>query len=332
MTSLRVEIDFDSLTGLVSDAIAYIDGNERVVAWSERCTNVTGIASAQCLGKRLEELFLKVDPALEVAIVPCALKFLTRDESRRSISATILSVGEGWLLSFGREQHFLQIDHLRGEIIAAVSHELKTPITTIKAFATTLRANSVVTETTRDEYLATIEREADRLGREVDDLLIAGRVDAEHLPQQRRQLPLDQVIEMALDRLDYSARDRLRYHARKLEVSVDPELFGSALAHVIENALKFSADSTPVAIEATQEQQTTLIRVIDWGIGISEEHLPYVFDRFYRGDSRLTAVAGGSGLGLYVARSILRAHGGTIDITSAQGSGTTVTLAIPVRA
>ncbi|MDP9110339.1 MAG: HAMP domain-containing histidine kinase [Candidatus Eremiobacteraeota bacterium] len=332
MTFLRVDLDFDALAALVQDAIAYIDSEARIVAWTDRCANVTGISSTQCLGKRLDELFLKVDPSLEFAVLPQTLKLWTRDESRRSLSVTVLSISDGWLLSFGREQQFSQIDHLRSEIVAAVSHELKTPIATIKAFATTLRANPVFPDHARDEYLKTIEREADRLTFAVDDLLIAGRVDVEHLPERRENLSLDRIVELALERLDYSARHRLQYRAGSATVCVDPNLFGSALAHVIENALKFSADSASVEIEATQIAGATVIRVIDNGIGIADEHMPYIFDRFYRGDSRLTAANGGSGLGLYIARSVVRAHGGTIDIASAQGAGTTVTLCVPVRA
>lgn len=332
MTFLRIDLAFDALAQVVEDAIAYIDAEERIVAWSDRAANVTGIGSLQSLGKRLEELFLKVDPRIEFAVVPQRVKLWTRDEKRRSLHATVLSVGEGWLLSFGRQQRFSQIDHLRGEIVASVSHELKTPIATIKAFATTLRANPVLPEGTREDYLRTIEHEADRLSYAVDDLLVAGRVDVEHLPERRENLPVERVVELALERLDYGARRRLEYRAGDAMVCVDPSLFASAVAHVIENALKFSADSAPVAIEASQAHDATVIRIIDRGIGISEEHMPYIFDRFYRGDARLTAVAGGSGLGLYIARSVVRAHGGTIDVKSADGSGTTVTLTVPVRA
>lgn len=332
MTFLRLDLDFNSLAQLVHDGIAFLDSEGRVAAWSERAASVTGIRAGDCVGRRLDELFFDVDPALQFAVVPQSMKLWVRDDRRRSLSATVLSIGDGWLLSFGHEQHFSQIDHLRSEIVASVSHELKTPIATIKAFATTLRTNPVVTEPAREDYLRTIEREADRLSYAVDDLLVAGRVDVEHLPERRQSTPLDRIVELALARLDSNARNRLEYRSDRTSVFVDPNLFGSALAHVIENAMKFSPDSEAVAIEATQQQDSTVIRVIDRGIGIPDEQMPYIFERFYRGDSRLTASTGGSGLGLYIARSVVHAHGGSIEVRSSLGAGTAVTMRLPVRA
>ena len=331
MTHLRVDVDFDALARLVSDGIAFIGNDERIVAWSDSAASITGVGTKQAVGRTLNELFANVQPAFEFAVVPQRVQLWTRDEMRRSLHATILSIDDGWLLSFGRAQHFAQIDQLKSEIVASVSHELKTPIATIKAYATTLRANSEAVALERDEYLLTIDREADRLTHAVDDLLAAGRVDVEHLPEHRERHAVDDVLDAALERLDYSARVRLVRETEGTTVYADRALLGTALAHVIENALKFSADASPVVIEAAGGDERTVIRVVDSGIGIAEEHMPYIFDRFYRADARLTATAGGSGLGLYVARSIVRGHGGTVAVESRPGAGCTVTIAIPVR-
>ncbi|MDQ2866365.1 MAG: HAMP domain-containing histidine kinase [Candidatus Eremiobacteraeota bacterium] len=330
MTKPRIELEFDCLANFVHDALAYIDDDGCVEAWSAHCESVTGIASQECLGRQLDEVFLKVEPPLERSAQRAAVKLWARDETRRSLNAAALSLGGGWLLSFGPEQQFSQIDLLRSEIVAAVSHELKTPIATIKAFATTLRTHPV-SEAVREDYLQTIEHEADRLTSGVDDLLAAGRVDTEHLPQRREHTPLERIIELALQRLDRSVCPRLIYRGGRTTVFVDANLFSAAVSHVLQNALKFSNDTSLVEVEAEQDSSATVIRVIDRGIGIPEEHMPYIFDRFYRGDSRLTASAGGSGLGLYIARSVVRAHGGSIDVTSAHGSGTTVTMRMPAR-
>lgn len=332
MTFLRVDVDFDALAKLVCDGIVYVGADERVIAWSDSAASVTGIGALQAIEKTFTALFSKVEPSLEFAVVPQRLKLWTLDENRRCLHATALSVDDGWLLSFGHAQRFAQIDQLRAEIVAAVSHELKTPIATIKAFATTLRSNPDATSKHQDEYLKTIEQEADRLTRAVEDLLIAGRVDVEHLPERRERCALDQVLDGAMERLDYSTRARLTRKTNNATVFADPDLLGTALAHVIENALKFSADASEVVVEANADDKLTVVRVIDNGIGIAEEHLPYVFERFYRADARLTATTGGSGLGLYVARSVVRAHGGSISIDSKPGAGCTVTITVPVRA
>lgn len=331
MSFLRVDVGFDALAQLISDGIVYVGADERVVAWSDAAASITGIGAIQAIGKTLGELFVTVEPALEFAVVPQRIRVWTRDEMRRGMHAVVLSVDDGWLLSFGRQQRFAQIDELRSEIVAAVSHELKTPIATIKAYATTMRANPDAVADRRDDYLRTIEHEADRLGHAVDDLLSAGRVDVEHLPERRVRCDVNSIIDAALDRLEYSDRPRLVRKVDGVSMVADPMQLGTALAHVIENALKFSPDRSEVVVEATGDERGTTVRIIDYGIGIAEEHMPYVFDRFYRVDSRLTATAGGSGLGLYVARSIVKAHGGTISIESTPGAGSTVTLNIPVR-
>lgn len=332
MTFLRVDVDFDALAKLVCDGIVYVGSDECVIAWSESAASVTGIGSIQAAGKKLSDLFYGIEPALEFAVVPQRFRLWTLDENRRCLHATALSIGDGWLLSFGHAQRFAQIDQLKAEIVASVSHELKTPIATIKAFATTLRANPDGLHQDRDDYLKTIEQEADRLTRAVEDLLIAGRVEVEHLPERRQRCDLNAVLDNAMDRLDHSVRGRLRRKTQGVAVFADPDLFGTALAHVIENALKFSSHPTPVVIEASADEKSTVVRVIDNGIGIAEEHMPYVFERFYRGDARLTATTGGSGLGLYVARSVVHAHGGSISIDSKPGAGCTVTISVPVRA
>jgi signal transduction histidine kinase len=101
---------------------------------------------------------------------------------------------------------------------------------------------------------------------------------------------------------------------------------------VIENALKFSSDSSAVEIRAENAAADAVLRICDHGIGIAEEHLPYIFERFYRVERNLTAATGGSGLGLYVARAIARAHGGSLEVASTVHEGSVFTLTLPVRA
>jgi len=255
----------------------------------------------------------------------------TKDENRRALHATVLTIEEGWLLSFGRETRYAAIEQLKSEIVTAVSHELKTPIATIKAFATTLRSNPAESTQNLEEYLATIEEQADRLSHAVDDLLLVGRVSAEYLVTQRDKISLGGLLARVAERLGPTASKRIACDDPTVELSGDAELLEAALGHVIENALKFSADATPVKVGGSIEGDTAVVRVTDSGVGIAEEHLPYIFERFYRVDRNLSATTGGSGLGLYVAKSISRAHGGSIDVTSTVHGGSTFTLRIPVR-
>ncbi len=177
-TRVRVDVDFDSLARLTSDGIARISGDGLIVGWSASAASISGIPRAEAMGKSLNEIFARIEPSLGFALAPEDLTIQCRDENRRILHATVLTIDEGWLLSFGHETRFAAIEQLKSEIVTAVSHELKTPIATIKAFATTLRTNPEESSKNLAEYLATIEEQADRLSHAVDDLLLVGRVGA----------------------------------------------------------------------------------------------------------------------------------------------------------
>lgn len=331
-THVRLEADFEALARFTSDGIAYITADGTVRAWSVLAADITEISSDDATGLCLEELFSRIEPPLGFALAPEAICLWTKDERRRAIHAMALSIDDGWLVSFGRQRTFAAIEQLKGEIVAAVSHELKTPIASIKAFATTMRQNPEGTASSALEFLATIEEQADRLAHAVDDLLLVARVDAEHLLRKRISVTVDSVLDTATERFGPSIASRIKRETAAVTVACDPELLGDALCHVLDNALKFSPDTSTVTVRATSDALATTITVSDNGIGIGEDHLPYIFERFYRVERNLTAPTGGSGLGLYVVRAIAQAHGGSVSVESLPHQGTTVTLVIPVRA
>lgn len=330
-THVRIDVDFDALARMTSDGIARLSAEGLVTAWSPGATAITGITRAEALGKSLDELFARLEPPLGFALVPEDITIGRKDENRSTIHATVLTIDDGWLLSFGRETRFAAIEQLKSEIVTAVSHELKTPIATIKAFATTLRDNPQEAAKNLAEYLATIEEQADRLARAVDDLLLVGRVGAEFLLTRRETTTLDTLLDRIAERMGPSASARLVRESTGVEITGDPDLLADAIEHLIENGLKFSPDVTEVTVKAVTDGGVSIVQICDRGIGIAEEHLPYIFERFYRVERNLTAATGGSGLGLFVAGAIARAHGGSLDVTSTVHVGSTFTLRIPVR-
>jgi signal transduction histidine kinase len=327
---LRVDVDFDALADCISDGIAFVGVEGVISAWSNGAAAITGIARVDAVGKSLGDLFARIEPPLGLAVVPEPIEFLRNDERRRVLHATMLSMDEGWLLSFGREVRFAAIEQLKDEIVAAVSHELKTPIATIKAYATTMRANpDALAADDRHEFLSTIEEQADRLARAVEDLLLVGRVNAKHLLAKRASITLDHLVDATAQRLGPTAAQRLERVSTAVTLNGDPDLLGNALLHLIDNALKFSPDSASVVIEGRDEGERVAVAVRDRGIGIGEEHLPYIFERFYRVERNLAAAAGGSGLGLTIAREIVQAHGGTLAVESTRHGGSTFTIVLP---
>jgi two-component system, OmpR family, phosphate regulon sensor histidine kinase PhoR len=331
MTHVRVDLDFDAFARFVSDGLAHVGTEGLIAAWSPAAAAITGIEGPDAIGRALDELFARVEPGLGFAVVPEPLELWTNDEHRRLIRAMTISVDDGWLISFGPEQRFAAIDQLKNEIVAAVSHELKTPIATIKAYATTMRMNPAALQESAADYLETIEGQADRLARAVEDILRVGRVDPAHLLESRRVVELDAVLADVESRLGPTAASRIERRNTGVALDCDPELAAEALARVIENALKFSADTAPVTVDARGGGGAVSIEVSDRGVGIGAEHLPYIFERFYRAEGNLTSTTGGTGLGLSIVRDIVHAHGGTIAVNSEPHRGTTFTIVLPTR-
>jgi two-component system, OmpR family, sensor histidine kinase BaeS len=117
-----------------------------------------------------------------------------------------------------------------------------------------------------------------------------------------------------------------------VELSGDPDRLRDIFRNLLENAIKYSPHGGGLEVTVRQSAERTQIDVRDRGIGIAQEHLPYIFDRFYRAEDERTSAVGGSGLGLYIVQALVRAHGGTVDVRSDPGLGTTFTVNLPVRA
>ena len=217
-------------------------------------------------------------------------------------------------------------------MVSTVSHELKTPLSAIKAYTATLRHNPALYESQRQEFLAVVEQQADRLSRLVEDMLLVTRVDTAQLLRRRTLVPLDRVLDEALAEVHFDpAIHSIERQTAGVQISGDPERLRDVLRNLLENALKYSPEGGAIEVSGAQNGEATCVVVRDRGIGITEEDLPYIFDRFYRAESAASASVGGSGLGLYIVHALVRAHGGTIDVRSAPGEGTSFIVRLPVR-
>ena len=242
------------------------------------------------------------------------------------------SVAEGWVIVFSETRRVDEIEQLKNELVSTVSHELKTPLSAIKAYTATLRHNPTLYDKRRDEFLGVVEQQADRLARIVDDMLLVTRVETDQLLRRRVRMPLDALVEDAAKEIGADpVLHPIERHVEGVEISGDPDRLRDVLRNLIENAVKYSPQGGPVIVSAQETDGYTHVEIADRGIGIAEEHLPYVYDRFYRVESDATSPTGGSGLGLYIVNALVRAHGGTIDVRSTPGEGTTFTLRLPLR-
>ena len=228
-----------------------------------------------------------------------------------------------------------QLENTRRDFVANVSHELKTPITSIKGFVETLLAGALKEPENAENFLRIIAKQTDRLNEIIDDLLTLSRIEQD---AERRQIFLNGqkiqgVLQSAIQVCEAKAAAKeiaLRLSCPDdLRAQINPPLLEQALVNLVDNAVKFSEPGSVVQVEAQREGPQVIIRVRDQGPGIPPEHLPRIFERFYRVDAGRSRKIGGSGLGLAIVKHIALAHGGRVTVASSPGQETIFSLQVP---
>ena len=312
---------------MVSEGALLLDGEMRVTAVNAQAQRLLGYAAESLNGQPLDVLLhaantgdpLEAEATLVLRdTLGCALPVRSRFASGVFVFAPATRVDE--------------IEQLKNELVATVSHELKTPLAAIKAYTATLREHPNLYEAHREEFLGVVEDQADRLARVVDDMLLITRVESGHLLRRRSRVRAMAVIDQALLGISYNPSVHpIVCDVGDAELSGDPERLRDVLRNLIENAIKYSPTGGQIVVQAAQDEHATRVTVSDRGIGIAPDDVPFVFDRFFRVENDESVAVGGSGLGLYIVSAIVRAHGGSIDVQSAPGVGSTFTLHLPLR-
>jgi two-component system, OmpR family, sensor kinase len=216
--------------------------------------------------------------------------------------------------------------------VSDASHELRTPVATIRGYAELYRSGGLRDPDALDDAMRRTEQEAVRMGGLVDDLLHLARLD-EGRPMEREAVDLAQVVEDAARDAGAVAPDRT-VTARTtgpLPVTGDELRLRQVVANVVGNALVHTPPGTPVELTASEDGGDALVEVTDHGPGMSDQVAARAFERFYRADPARSRHRGGSGLGLAIVHATVAGHGGTTDLSSAPGEGTTVRIRLPLR-
>ena len=222
-----------------------------------------------------------------------------------------------------------EADRMRTALLAAVSHDLRTPLASAKAAVTSLRSDEVQwSDEDRDELLATADESLDRLAHLVDNLLDMSRLQAGALSVFPRPAGLDEIVARALDDLgDPAAKVTVDIPDSLPEVRVDPAILERVVVNLTQNALRYSPAGTPPLLAASALGDRVELRVVDRGPGIPRSHRDRMFVPFQRlGDTDNTT---GVGLGLALSRGLTEAMGGTLDPEETPGGGLTMTLSLP---
>jgi two-component system, OmpR family, phosphate regulon sensor histidine kinase PhoR len=225
-----------------------------------------------------------------------------------------------------------KLENMRSQFVANVSHELKTPLTSIKGFAETLKY--VEDNETREKFLNIINDEAERLSRLISDILSLSKIENTNVMRSEPINVNDSINQVVL--LVKNAADEKKITIRTEELS-NPVIYGDEdqfiqmLINLVDNAVKYSGEGSEVVISTRIEDNSCVLTVSDNGIGIAKEHLGRLFERFYRVDKARSREQGGTGLGLAIVKHIVLSFKGTIDVDSEVGRGSKFTVKIPLK-
>jgi signal transduction histidine kinase len=323
---------------------------------------MSGVSAAQAVGRHHDEVIVLRNKRAGMTLSEAAAggwPLVTRSSAGLIASGPLytegdlqradgsrLSVGITYAPLFDREgrlvnliasvrdiTRFREADDLKNTFISIISHELKTPVALIKGYAGTLRREDARWEPdTVRESAAIIEEEADRLTQLIDNLLDASRLQAGGLKLSRSSVALDALAKRQVELFQtQTTRHRLTvdFPSPFPSVPADAARIEQVLNNLISNAIKYSPEGGSIRVSGRATPDGAEITVSDQGIGIPVEEQSRIFERFYRVDDALSRRAQGSGLGLFIAKAIVEAHGGRIGVNSAPGRGAAISFWLP---
>lgn len=338
-----------TILGAMQDGLLVVDARSRIML----------------MNRPFEKLFELRDPGVGVPLIE-AVRHATLDElivetlrtgevmrselsvadsrthSERHIEVSAVPIKKaddemsGAVVLFHDITELKQLDQIRREFVANVSHELRTPLSILRGYIEVLLDEL---ETPREELariLSIMERHSKRLQRLVDDLLSLAQLESSRATLELSDVRIDELF----NNLIRDWKEKLAAKNLKVIVDLTPEAFtlhadGTRLEEVLynllDNAVKFSPENGQIHLRATHRGSDMVLSVADSGLGIGKEHLPRIFERFYRADKARSRELGGTGLGLAIVKHIAQLHGGRVEAESELGRGTTIRVVLPLR-
>jgi len=326
------------LSSMIEGVIA-IDAEQRVIALNQAAAGLLGVSRDLAEKPHVHEVV--EDPQLRWFINRTQFIFEPMEEEVALNNSTRLlqahgtplkdesGLAMGTLLVFHDVTQFKRLERTRRDFVANVSHELKTPITSIKGFVESLLAGAIHEPDNALNFLRIIARQTDRLNEIINDLLSLSRIeqDAERgqvfLSAERIKGVLQEALKVCEPKAAARNIQMTLSCPDDLRARINAPLLEQAVLNLVDNAIKYSAENSLVQVEAERAGAEVLIRVRDQGRGIDQKHLPRLFERFYRVDPGRSRTLGGTGLGLAIVKHIAQAHGGKATVKSTPGKGST---------
>jgi PAS domain S-box-containing protein len=330
----------------VDDGVFLVDERGVIRHWNPAAHAITGLSEEAVLDRRAEEALPGWDTVgslIPIAALPGpgsrSAKTVPLELGGRELWLSISGVkfADGVVYAFRNLTEERALDELKGEFVATVSHEIRTPLAAIYGSAQTLRRKDLALDDERRESLLdVITHESERLTRIAGDILLANTLDSDRLRLERVPVDLDVLTRDVVDemRTCFAQRDDISIHfsSRALDAPVagDSDKLRQILMNLIENAVKYSPDGGRIEVELEASDNRVRVVVRDEGIGIPPGEEQRIFAKFYRVDPQLSRGVGGTGLGLYISRELVRRMQGRVSVAPHEGRGATFLVDLPL--
>ncbi|MHB8642474.1 MAG: GAF domain-containing protein [Gaiellaceae bacterium] len=325
----------------VGDGVLLVDEDGVVRIWNTAAAVITGIAAADVVGRRAEEAITAWPTILShvplasgpgrprAETIPVEL-----EGAERWLSISGVAFEGGTVYAFRDLTEERRVERLKSEFVSTISHELRTPLAAIYGAALTLRREEPSLEAQREGLLDVIAGESERLARIVNDILWASRLESGTLHVAVESCDARNLASLVVDatRAHLPANIELEYDADTdaPPVAADPDKLRQVLTNLVDNAIKYSPDGGTVRVDVKRLGSSVLFSIRDEGLGIPLSEQSRIFEKFYRLDPELTRGVGGTGLGLYISRELVRHMDGRLTVTSSAGKGSTFLVELPI--
>jgi two-component system phosphate regulon sensor histidine kinase PhoR len=346
LTITRQRNEVKAILSSLIEGVLAVDSRGRIVNVNKAAADLLNIDPLHAQGRNVEEVVRNV-----------GLQQFVREtlESDRPTEGDVSFPGEGGrffrvhgasladpqaeragaVIALSDMTRIHRLENLRRDFVANVSHELKTPVTSIQGFVEALREGDLKDSEQTQRYLGIIAKHAERLNSIIDDLLSLSRLEegAERRAILFEKTRLRPVLEAAIDLASVRAEQkRVRVQLScpdDVEAKINAPLLEQAVINLVDNAVKYSDEGSQVDIEVRQQDRDIAVDIKDYGCGIPQEHLTRIFERFYVVDKSRSRKLGGTGLGLAIVKHIALVHGGHVAVASTPGQGSTFTVRLP---
>ncbi len=345
-TIMQQKMQQDAVFSSMEEGVIAVDIHKRIIKMNDAAANLLGVNKDEVKGLKIKDItgktalhqFIKKTFAgseqfeeyitlnhKEDLFLQARSRVL-RDHNNENIGAVVV---------LNNLTHLRKLENIRKDFVANVSHELRTPITSIKGFVETLLESDLKDNGETVHFLEIIRKHADRLNLIIDDLLSLSKIEQgnENSEIKREECFLKDVLESAIEVCQLKANDK----NINIELSVDEamklkinsSLIEQSIVNLVDNAIKYSNYDEKLIVDAYEKSNEIIINVRDFGCGIPQDHIPRLFERFYRVDKARSRSAGGTGLGLAIVKHIAQAHKGFVTVESIVNKGSVFSLHLP---